>query len=80
MFGRIRKCVLVGSHELLGWAFRFQKSTLGPVSVSLCLLPEDQELNLSATSLATCLPACHPDLHHNDNDPFYFPNAGITSM
>lgn len=60
MFGRIRKCAHFWKLCVAGVGFEFQKPTPDPVSVSLCLLSEDQELNLSATSLATRLPACSP--------------------
>lgn len=49
-----------------GWALRFQKSMQG-LSLSLFPLPEDQDVELSATSPAKCLPAhCHTP-YHDDN-------------
>ena len=59
----------------MGWALRFQKPMLGPVSDSLslslsvslfcafCLLPVDQDVKLSAIVLELCLSA----FDHDDN-------------
>ena len=44
----------------LGWALRFQNPMPGPVSLSLFLLPVDQDKELSATSPAPCVPAACP--------------------
>lgn len=47
-----------GSVSLAGWALRFQKRKPGPVALSLLAADCRSRCELSATSLAPCLPAC----------------------
>ena len=60
----------------MGWALKFQKPTPGlvcvylctclSVSLSLCLLPVNQDVKLPVTALASCFPAhCHTTHHEN---------------
>jgi hypothetical protein len=52
-----RRCVLEVGMASLGWALRFQKLKLGLVAHCLFLLPEDPDVELSATSPGPCLAA-----------------------
>ena len=45
----------------------FPESGLVVFSLSLFFLPEDSDVELSAPSLAPCLPAYHDASHHVDN-------------
>jgi len=56
----------VGSVSL-GQALKSQKLKLGLEAHSLFLLPSDQDIGLSAPSLAPCLPAHCLASCHNDN-------------
>jgi hypothetical protein len=60
---RIGRCGLVGRVCHCGGALRFQKPIACPVSV----LPVDSDVELSAASLAPCLPVCYRSPHHDDN-------------
>ena len=71
LFERIRTCGLVGigvalSEEVChwGWVLRFQKLKASPMADSL---PADQDVELSATFPAPCLPACHHVSYHDVN-------------
>lgn len=52
---------LIGAGVFQGWALRFEKSIPDPFSLSLCLLPAEQVINVSTTVLVQYLPASHHD-------------------
>lgn len=59
------RCGLLGAGVMLKkvcpweWALRSQKLKSGPVTHSPFLLPADADIELSAPSLALCLPVYH---------------------
>jgi hypothetical protein len=62
--GIIRGGLVGRSVSLWRWDLRFYKLKLGLVWHSLLLLPVDQDVELSAPSLAPCQPAhCHASRH-----------------
>ena len=70
----IRRCSLVGVGVALleevchwGWALRSQKLKPGPVAHLFFLLPSHLDVELSATSLAPCLPLWHHASRHDNN-------------
>jgi hypothetical protein len=50
-----------------GWALRSQKLKPGPVAHLFFLLPSHLDVELSATSLAPCLPLWHHASLHDNN-------------
>ena len=57
----------VGESEALGQDLRIQKLKPGLAAHSLFLLPVHPDLELSATSLASCPPECCLASCHDDN-------------
>jgi hypothetical protein len=66
VFESIRRSGLDGGSVFLEVDFEVSKAQARP-SVSLFLLPTDPDVELSATSPTSCVPACHHVSHHNDN-------------
>ena len=65
--GTIGDCGLLGGSVSLGQALMSQKLKPGLVAHCLFMLSQDPDIELSATSPAPCLPACHHASHHDDN-------------
>ena len=64
--GIIGRRGLVGGSVSLGWTWRTQKLKSGLAWLLLFLPPVDPDVELSATSLAPRLPACHHASHDDD--------------
>jgi hypothetical protein len=64
--GGIRRCGFVGGGVSLRVDFRVSKAQANP-SVLLFLLSVDREEELSVTSPAPCLLACHHAPYHDDD-------------
>jgi hypothetical protein len=62
----IRRCGIVRGSMLLGVGFGVSNAQARS-SVTLFLLPANPDVELSATSPASCLPACHHASCYDDN-------------
>lgn len=67
LFDRLRPYSLVGRSKPLGVGFETPRAQ-ARLSGSLFLVPENPDIELSATSSVPCLPECHYASHNNDNE------------